>query len=1000
MLTDMASRPISPVFVGRERELDALDAALHQVTSGKPAVVVVGGEAGVGKSRLLDEFLVGARLAGARVLVGGCAELGEDGLPFTPVVAALRSLLHDLAPDRIDELLGAGRDDLARLLPELGDSDPGPFLGELSRGRLFEILVDLVERLGREQPLILVLEDLHWADRSTRELFGFLARTLRSSAVLLIATFRSDELHRGHPLRAFVAELDRVRTVDRFELPRFDRAEVVEQLTGILGGAPESSLAEKVFSRSEGNAFFVEELACSALAGDPCGMSDSLRDLLLARVERLGQATQQVLRVASAGGSRVDYRLVAAVVDLPEAALLEELREAVSSSLLVARSDEGGYDGYAFRHSLLREVLHDDLLPGEHSRVHVRYAEALERQPDLVARHRLAAEVAHHWYAAHHLERALPACMAAADEAGRLFAFAEQRRMLERVLEIWDRVPEAERLAGVDRLGVLDQAMDAAHKAGDHERGLALANAAIAEVDREHDPQRAALFLNSRAKLLGQLGRSGGMADLREAEALLPAQDPSRARANVLTSLASALTARPRESLPLSEEAIAAAQAIGDRRIEIRARTIIGCTLSRIGEVERGLAELEQARLIAEQIGDTWLLLHANVNKSDVLESLGRHEDAVATAREGLALARRSGLARTQGAYLIGNLAESLLSLGRWDEADRLVTEALELDPPGVQATLLNYLRGFVMLWRGDRAAAQAHLDAARATLAREYVNDQYQLPVAQLEASLALCRGEPAVAFERAVDELARHEQVASARYVWPLLAVAARASAELAAAARDFRDDEAAPVAAAAVEQVGAAAADLPAGVPVLAGWRAVVSAELARAAGRHDASAWQAAVSAWERTANPAPLAYSLLRHAEATAAAGDRPAAEESARRANEMARQLGARPVLDEIALLARRARLVLAEYVEPVSAQAPVEPRHEDFGLTPREIEVLRGVAAGQSNRQIAVELFISVKTASVHVSNILSKLGVTSRGEAAAFAHRQHLFEDDVVGA
>jgi len=996
MLTNMASRSISPVFVGRDRELDTLDSALRGVTEGQPAVVVVGGEAGVGKSRLVEEFLDRARLDGARVLVGGCAELGEDGLPFTPVVMALRSLLRDLPPGRLDELVGAGRDDLARLLPELGETAPEPFLGELSRGRLFEILVDLLERLGREQPLVLVLEDLHWADRSTRELLGFLTRTLRASAVLLVATFRSDELRRGHPLRAFLAELDRVRIVDRVELPRFNHDEVVAQLAGILGGAPEPSLAEKVFSRSEGNAFFVEELACSALADDPCGLSDSLRDLLLARVERLAPATQQVLRVASAGSGRVDYRLIAAVIDLPEPALLDALRDAVSSNLLIARTDDGGSDGYAFRHSLLSEVLHHDLLPGEHSRVHVRYAEALERQPDLLARHRLASQIAHHWYAAHHLVRALPACLAAAEEAERLYAFAEQRRLLERVLEIWERVPDAEQLAGIDHLGVLDRAIDAAHKAGDHERGLALTNAALAEVDQANDPQRAALLLDFRAKLLGQLGRPGGLADLRAAEALLPAGPPSRARATVLTSLARALLKKrgPEASLPVAAEAIAAAQAVGDRLIEVRARTIRGCGTSH----DAAAAELEQARALAEEIGDKQGMLQVKVNMSDLLESVGEHEQAVATARAGVALAHGVGLARTYGAFLVGNLAESLISLGRWDEADQLITEALELDPPGVQAISLHHLQGFLLLARGDQAAAQRHLEMTRGMLAREYVSDQYQLPAARLESLLALYRGEPAAAFKRAIDELGRYQEAASSRYVWPLLAVAAEASAELAATARDFRDDQAAAAAAAEVEVVRAAAADLPADVPVLVGWRAVVSAELARASGRLDAPAWQAAVSAWEATANPYPLAYSLLRHAKAAAAAGDRPIAEESARRASEIAGSLGARPLLDEIALLARRARLALLVPAAP--APASTQTPHGFFGLTPRELEVLRGVASGQSNRQIAHDLFISAKTASVHVSNILAKLGVANRGEAAAVAHRQHLFEDDVVGA
>jgi DNA-binding CsgD family transcriptional regulator len=998
MLGTVASRPISPVFVGRRREFGALGAALRRMSAGQPAVVVIGGEAGVGKSRLVEEFLAGSVAGRARVLSGGCVELGGDGLPFTPVVAALRSLLRDLPEDRVDELLGSGREDLARLLPELGDASPEPFLGELSRGRLFEILIDLLERLGREQPLVLVLEDLHWADRSTQELFGFLVRSLRASSVLLVATYRSDELHRGHPMRAFLAELDRVRSVDRIELPRLDRGEVGEQLTGILGTTPEPALVERVFSRTEGNPFFVEELAWSAAAGGR-GVSDSLRDLLLARVERLAPATQRLLRVATAGGGRIDYRLLAAVADLPEVDLYEALRDAVSSNVLVTKANADAPDSFAFRHSLLREVLHEDLLPGEHSGVHMRYAEALERQPDLIARNRWASEIAHHWYSAHHLVRALPAYLAAADQAERVYAFAEQRRILERVLEIWDRVPEAEKLAGVDHLGVLERTIEAAHRAGDHERGLALATAAAAEVDRAGDPERAALLLNTRAKLLGLLGRPGGDADLRTAEALVAGRPESWAQAAVFTSLASSgCEQQPAEALHLSHQAITAAQRVGDRQMEALARTSHGHLLARMGEVDRGLAEVDKARALAEEIGDAGGRLKAHISLSDLLEALGRHEESVATARDGVALARQVGLARTHGAFLVGNLVESLLSLGRWDEAERLIAETLELDPPGVQAVNLHYLRGFQSLARGDQAGAQGDLDVVRGLLAREYVSDQYQLPVAVLEASLALERGEPVVAVRQALDELARQEQAASARYVWPLLAVVARAGAEAALAARDRQDVDA----VAAADRVRAVAAGLPADFPVPAAWRAVVAAELLRAEGKLDEAAWREAVAAWDRAANPYPLAYALFRHAEAAATSGDRAAAAESACRASEIAWRLGARPLAEEVGLLARRARLPSVRPVKLAATGAAADSgaHPADLRLTPREVEVLRGVAGGHSNRQIAEELFISVKTASVHVSNILAKLGVSSRGEAAALAHRRHLFDDDVLNA
>jgi DNA-binding CsgD family transcriptional regulator/antitoxin (DNA-binding transcriptional repressor) of toxin-antitoxin stability system len=993
ILGDVTARQPTSPFVGREPELDTLSTALRAVAAGEPAVLVVGGEAGVGKTRLLEEFAARARLGGARVLAGGCVELGEDGLPFAPVVAALRGLLRDAEPG-IEELLAPARDDLARLLPELGRRLPdGPWPG--NRGRLFEVLLDLLERLGRQQPLVLLLEDLHWADRSTREFVGVVARSIRDTSVLLVLSFRSDELHRGHPLRPFLAELGRVRGVDRLELPRFGRAEVAALLAGLLGRTPAPVLLDDVLRRSEGNAFFVELLVGGGDGDGLCDLSDSIRDLLLARVERLSAPTQQVLRIASGGGRRIDYPLLAAVADLPEADLLAALREAVSSHVLVAdvqtdRRTAGG-DGFAFRHSLVREAVHDDLLPGEHARLHVRYAETLQARPGLVPPERYAAELAHHWYAAHDAEQALPAAVAAAEVAGSVFAHAEQRRLLERALELWDRVPDAAAVTGLDHLGLLERTVQAGVRAGDHERALALVSAAIAEADAGGEPpERRALLFVTQAKLLRGLGRTGGIAELRATALVLPAGSAPAARARVLDALGCALMLKPvpEESLRVSGEALRLAREVGDRATEISALVTIGCNRVLVGDPEAGAAELAEALALAEELGDGETLTRVHNDLADSLTGLGRYEEAATVARAGVELARRLGYTRTCG-ILIGNLAEALTALGRWSEASRLIDEALDLDPPGLGAVFLRQLRADLALARGQEATAGHELSAARAVLSRSYVGAESHLPLVRLEAALHARQGDAAAVLETVESALAAVPARAVPRYVLPLLALAAAVAADLAGRGRALREDDLVADARAAARWIRGQTAELPIRTAVSEAWARLVSAELARCDGGAPAE-WERAVAGWRAVGQPYPLAYALFRLAEAEAAAGaDRQRAGDALREAFGLGSRLEAHPLVEEIERLARRARL------DPGVA-VPSPRGQPQLGLTPREREVLRGVAAGRSNRQIAEELFITAKTVSVHVSNILTKLEVSGRGEAAAAAHRLRLFDGE----
>src|SRR5690606_38448371 len=359
MLIPMTVRGTSAVLVGREAELATLRTALKRADTTEPVTVLLGGEAGVGKTRLVDDFGRYARTTGALVLVGRCTGLGEDGPPFAPFVAALRELLRrDGAP-----AFAGFEADFSRLLPELAPAEPAAVTPDGSRAHLFDVMTGLLDRLATERPLVLILDDLHWADRSTRDLLAFLVRQARAARVLLVGVYRSDELHRGHPLRALLAELERVRGVERLDLGRLDRDGTAEILTELYADEPTQQVIDGIYERTQGNPFFIEQLALTSGPAIDGYLPESLRDLLLTRVDKLPEPAQKLLRIAAAGGQRVSHRLLAQVAELPEAELEEAMRAAISSQLVVVEPD----DGYAFRHALVREAVHDDLLPGEHA---------------------------------------------------------------------------------------------------------------------------------------------------------------------------------------------------------------------------------------------------------------------------------------------------------------------------------------------------------------------------------------------------------------------------------------------------------------------------------------------------------------------------------------------------------------------------------------------------------------------------------------------------------
>jgi DNA-binding CsgD family transcriptional regulator/tetratricopeptide (TPR) repeat protein len=988
----MGGRVASPTFVGRLEDLQTLEAARVRAANTEPAVVLVGGEAGVGKTRLIAELTSRCAADGTRVLAGGCVPVGDGALPYAPIVEALRVLLGDVGVGAVRELVGPSWPELARLAPGLGEPQSSP-TGEAVQARLFELLLGLLGRLGEQAPLVLVVEDVHWADRSTRDLLAFLVRNLRWERVLLVVTYRSDETGQAR-LGPFLAELARDSSVERIELPRFQRPEVVAQLTGILGAAPDAELVDAVFVRSEGNPFFTEELVAARQAG-ASALPETLRDLLQGRVERLSEQAQHVLGVAAVAGRRVPHGLLDAVAGLGHRQLARALREAVDQQLLVTQP---GWDGYEFRHGLLQEVVYAGLLPGERTRLHSAYARALTARPGLAdgSPAVAAAELAAHWEAAGDFPHALPAVVQAGRAAARSHAFPEAHRAYERALELWTRVPEPESRTGVDQIELLTRAAETAGFAGRPNRALMLLTRALDGVDPAAEPMRAALLhmrLGDQSWVAGN--EPGCLAALADAVRILP-PGPSTERARVLANSAQWLmmAGRHRDAIARATEALEVARTVGARAEEGHALDILGsCTYD--------TKPLVEARRIAEEVGNAEGIARAYLNLSAVLSNDGRERDALDNNQRGLAAARELGIERAIGSYLAADLALNLYYLGDWPESERVIAQALERE--ATAAPRLYCFRALLAVGRGDFESARKDL-----TLAKQLSPGLYEQvgPLPGL-AELAIWEHHYDAA-RAAVDEglgvLAElgtdHEQPAQefGLFTLELCTLGLRAEAdqaELAQARRsaagvneaERRAESLLATVHATTGQQGQAATTKHAWLP---SYTALAEAEYSRLKGRSDPQLWQQTAESWERLELPYLAAYAHFREAEALLAAkAPRTSIDLVIRAVHHTTLVLGAMPLQRELESLARRGRVRLNEQVTTVAEPEPSPSTVASLGLTQRETEVLVLLAEGWTNRQIGQELFITAKTASVHVSRILAKLGVAGRGEAAAVAHR-----------
>ncbi|SMD09959.1 helix-turn-helix transcriptional regulator [Kibdelosporangium aridum] len=992
-------------LVARIREMDRLRAAFSRSSGGTAGAVLIAGDAGIGKTRMVEEISAIAAEQGAVVLAGRCVDVGETGLPYLPFAEALT------------QLRALGRDDvlarpaLGMLLPDLvvsshqtQEPEPqrfmpnfAPAIGkvqgmqprreqDIAQLRLFDAVHSLLSELAEDSTVVLVIEDLHWADSSTRGLLSFLMSRLRTQRMLIVCTYRTDDLHRRHPLRPLLAELVRLPAVERVELPPFDKTAARHFVDALAEGLVDQETVRKVAEQSEGNAFFAEELL-AAIADDECGIPSSLADVLLSRVERLSEPAQQVIRLASVAGRTVKHSTLREVGDLDDIALEETLREAVQHHIFVTGGEQVHY---SFRHALMREAVYGDLLPGERVRLHAAYARYLKGRLDERGN---SAAFAYHSMESNSLANALFASVKAAKEATELGAPGEALRHLETALRLWDSVDEQHRPADVTELKLLRKASWSAGTSGDPERAIAYARSAVKVADRQSDLE---VKVEVRRRLAQTLMAIDGSEE--EARAVIEAAwakaadlPPSPTRAWVAAVYARMLRAEGELRLARehAESAIEDARAVGATGAEADALTTLAIVVEASGAIEESHNLLMSAKDRASAADAITVGLRARFYDGLSRYELGLFDEAATVLAEGIQLARSTGLSWSDfGVELRWLQTLTQYASGNWNAAD----EQLEQPRGRISSTVTARLAAanlYIVVGRGRFADAERLLTNLRS----EWRELQIALASGTAGAELASWRGKPDVAIQRAAEVLEWSRRVIGP---WPMVGIklgtlAASAAADAVAKARVKGE----PIAEMLAEGERFAELALQTAVnstpragtlgPDGLFWAARAKAELTRLHGASDPDAWSKVVEASDYGA-VYDQAQARWRYAEALLGADRRDEASTQLRLAYKTADELGAKPLLDALAQLARRARLSLTE-------DGP-GPRDTVDLFTPREQSVLKLVAMGQTNRQVGEELYISEKTVSVHLSRIMAKLGASRRAEAVAIAYDRGLLK------
>lgn len=977
-----AAKPI----LGRDSEL--ADLAEHLGLRGEPRsrAVLLAGDAGVGKTRLIAELTDQLSAAGWVTMVGHCLDFADAALPYLPFSEIFGRLTTTDA--ELAALLAEDHPALTHLQPGrrmISGTAERPS-ENLDRAELFDAVHGALEKVGSSAPLLVVVEDVHWADQSTRDLISLLFARSFDSPVSVLASYRTDDLHRRHPLRATVAEWTRLPGLRRLQLGPLPDAYVRRLVGGLQVGAMSERDLHTIVARAEGNAFFAEELTVASEMGSE-GLPDDLSDLLLVRLDRLGDSAKQVVRAASCSGRRVSHILLSQVVDQDDEELERSLRAAVESNVLV----QVGVDGYAFRHALLAEAVYDDLLPGERGRIHAAYAQALSsRVVDGTA-----AELARHARAANDLDTAIRASISAGLDAMSVGGPDEAARHYEAALDLLSD-PKREVPVGLDPISLVVDAAEAVTASGHPQRAVALVEDQLRHLSTDapaRDRARLLMAMATAASLTDV--PTGALEAMTEALSLID-DEPTPLRAKLLSALALANAQRGRdeEAARHAAEALGLAQQLGLPRVVADATTTLAGIDERGGDPDAARTALEQIVVLARSQGHTG----AEMRGLFLLGGLHHERAEYEEAQRIYALAESTALAagRPWAPYgFDGRMMGALTAYqrGLWDDALAMADYSGQ-SPPQLPEAMLNAVKMLVAAGRGDRATLRFF---------------EQSRPLWEREGLLALVGGAAAIELYGQDGDitamLAAHDDVvANATRIWQeffagrirlsALVLGQLASAVVTARVSD-RHVLMAPVAGlvTAVEGVRQRIdkRKQPLG-PEGVAWLARSHAEHLRLRWLADidppheqdlVAAWEEATTAFTVMGHPFETARSQARLASVLRAMGRTSEARENALAARHTARQLGAEPLLAELGQLG-------------AGSGREVDSRR-NTELTTRETEILTLVAQGRSNGEIARQLFISPKTVSVHISNILAKLGAASRTEAAAIGRRDGLLPDQL---
>ncbi|NLG20800.1 MAG: AAA family ATPase, partial [Actinomycetales bacterium] len=666
----------------------------------------------IGKSRLVTELLESID-GEAAVAVGQCLDTGGAvGAPFASIKGIVQDLGAAFGAEALLEAAGRNADVLTSLVPRLDRGRPGdrPDLGEASGEDVHEAFGDVLEALSEERPIVVLLEDLHWADVTTLALLSALLRRLRRSRVLVLLTYRPEDLGRGHPLRPLLIQLDRNPAVDRVELAALDEETVAEQAGLILGRRLDQLELSQVVRRSDGVPFFVEEFLGASSPG--AGLPSTLRELVMARYERLTPVTQRVLRALAAGGATVDHDLAETVLAGEPGELDAAVAEAVERGILVA----GPFD-YRFRHALLREGILDVLLPGERSQWHSRYALTLSERPDAESH---GVQIAQHWMSAHDLPRAFDATVRAMLSSSTL-APATAAQLGERAIDLWPQVPDAAQVAGRPLEQLMHETAQEHMAADNAPRAAAIWESALQACPPDEILMRAGILME---KAVCDHERGFDVdASLEEALRLLegcpetPEIIRRRSYAMATRAMCGADRMGPARAHKVALDALDLALQAGSPGDAARAATFAALMQVMKGEFDEGLAAFDDAR--AHLPDDPLVNWRHGYVRGIALLGLGRYERARADLGRAVTIAQGAGRTQLSGAGAMAVLTTATLKDGGWPAAERLA-QALMSGPPTLDATVTSAATLlFLHHWRGQREEALA-MAADRDHLLRE----------------------------------------------------------------------------------------------------------------------------------------------------------------------------------------------------------------------------------------------------------------------------------------